>query len=238
MEGDFVEAAGKAKELMKEKRGKRLVGAFAPATEETDGTTEVPGVVSETVEGPDLGESLCRAESALTKEGDRDKPVAESRPSPTSQPNAEEEGEVIYLTSDSPYTLDRLKPYSTYIIGGLVDKNRHKGICYKTACDKGIKTAKLPIGEYMEMQSRFILATNHVVEIMVRWLECGNWGDAFMKVMPKRKGGKLREAGGAEYAEQNQDGIALLNSDDGNGSLSSVDEEVMCEARKNDNTTS
>jgi tRNA (guanine9-N1)-methyltransferase len=30
---------------------------------------------------------------------------------------------------------------------------------------------------------------------MVHWLECGDWGEAFMKVMPKRKGGKLREEG-------------------------------------------
>ena len=104
------------------------------------------------------------------------------------------QGEIIYLTSDSENTLDRLKPYSTYIIGGLVDKNRHKGICYRSACERGIKTAKLPIGEYMEMQSRFVLATNHVVEIMVRWLECGDWGEAFLKVIPKRKGGKLKQA--------------------------------------------
>ena len=107
-------------------------------------------------------------------------------------------GEIVYLTSDSPYTLDELKPYSTYIIGGLVDKNRHKGICYKIACEKGLKTAKLPIGEFMEMQSRFVLATNHVVEIMVRWLECGDWGKAFLDVIPKRKGGKLKEFEAAE----------------------------------------
>ena len=103
------------------------------------------------------------------------------------------QGEVIYLTSDSENTLDRLRPYSTYIIGGLVDKNRHKGICYKSARERNIKTAKLPIGEYMNMQSRYVLATSHVVEIMVRWLECGDWGEAFLKVMPKRKGGKLKE---------------------------------------------
>jgi tRNA (guanine9-N1)-methyltransferase len=112
---------------------------------------------------------------------------------------AGKEGEVVYLTSDSPHTLDRLQPYSTYIIGGLVDKNRHKGICYKTACDRGIKTAKLPIGEFMEMQSRFVLATNHVVEIMVRWLECGDWGESFVKVMPKRKGGVLKAAYGTKH---------------------------------------
>jgi tRNA (guanine9-N1)-methyltransferase len=107
----------------------------------------------------------------------------------------EAQGEVVYLTSDSEKTLDRLKPYSTYIIGGLVDKNRHKGICHKSACDRGVKTAKLPIGQYMDMQSRFVLATNHVVEIMIRWLEFGDWGEAFLKVVPKRKGGKLKQMG-------------------------------------------
>lgn len=110
-------------------------------------------------------------------------------------------GEVIYLTSDSPNTLSSLSPYSTYIIGGIVDKNRHKGICYKRAMDCNIKTAKLPIGDYMQMSTRAVLATNHVVEIMLRWLEYGDWGEAFLKVMPKRKGGVLRghkDAGDAE----------------------------------------
>ncbi|KAI1920283.1 tRNA (guanine(9)-N(1))-methyltransferase [Ophidiomyces ophidiicola] len=104
----------------------------------------------------------------------------------------EEEGEIIYLTSDSSDTLTELKPYSTYVIGGLVDKNRHKGICYKRAVEKGIKTAKLPIGEYMQMSSRYVLATNHVVEIIIRWLELGDWGQAFDQVIPKRKGGTLK----------------------------------------------
>ncbi|KAI4146393.1 MAG: hypothetical protein LQ341_002098 [Variospora aurantia] len=105
-----------------------------------------------------------------------------------------ESGEVVYLTSDSPDTLTELKPYSTYIIGGIVDKNRHKGICYKRAMDRGMKTAKLPIGDYMKMTSRFVLATNHVVEIMLRWLELGDWAKAFLQVIPKRKGGTLRNS--------------------------------------------
>ncbi|KAL8706209.1 MAG: hypothetical protein Q9201_000715 [Fulgogasparrea decipioides] len=106
---------------------------------------------------------------------------------------ASSSGEVVYLTSDSPDTLTELKPYSTYIIGGLVDKNRHKGICYKRAMDRDMKTAKLPIGDYMKMSSRFVLATNHVVEIMLRWLELGDWGKAFLEVIPKRKGGILKD---------------------------------------------
>ncbi|KAI4135116.1 MAG: hypothetical protein LQ347_000934 [Umbilicaria vellea] len=104
-----------------------------------------------------------------------------------------EAGEVVYLTSDSPHTLTELKPYSTYIIGGIVDRNRHKGVCYKRAMDRGVKTAKLPIGDYLQMASRFVLATNHVAEIMLRWLELGDWGEAFLHVVPKRKGGVLKE---------------------------------------------
>ncbi len=101
-------------------------------------------------------------------------------------------GEVVYLTSDSADTLTELRPYSTYIIGGLVDRNRHKGVCYKRAMDRGMRTAKLPIGDYMQMTSRFVLATNHVAEIMLRWLELGDWGKAFLQVVPKRKGGILK----------------------------------------------
>lgn len=114
---------------------------------------------------------------------------------PTEDKPSDEEGEVIYLSSESDNTLTTLKPNSTYIIGGLVDKNRHKGVCHKRAVERGIKTAKLPIGEFLEMKSRQVLVTNHVLEIMLKWLELGDWGQAFMAVLPERKGAKLREKG-------------------------------------------
>ena len=111
-------------------------------------------------------------------------------------------GEIVYLSSESENNISALSPHSTYIIGGIVDRNRHKGLCYKRACERGIKTAKLPIGEFMQMNSRQVLATNHVNEIMLHWLEVGDWGEAFMKVIPKRKGGVLKGAEG-EGAEEN-----------------------------------
>ncbi|KAK3708172.1 tRNA (guanine(9)-N(1))-methyltransferase [Vermiconidia calcicola] len=128
------------------------------------------------------------------------------------------ESETVYLTSEAEETLTELRPYSTYIIGGLVDKNREKGICYKRARQRGVKTAKLPIGEFMEMQSRKVLATNHVNEIMLRWLECGDWGRAFMKVIPKRKGGKLKgEAQSDGREERAEAGMQEDSDDDGGG---------------------
>lgn len=107
-------------------------------------------------------------------------------------PPVTENPSLVYLTSDSPNTLTHLSPNTSYIIGGIVDKNRHKGICYKRACERGIPTAKLPIGEFMEMQSRTVLTVNHVVEIMLKWLETKNWGDAFLQVIPKRKQAVLK----------------------------------------------
>jgi tRNA (guanine9-N1)-methyltransferase len=116
------------------------------------------------------------------------------------------QGEVVYLSSEASEDLTELKPYSTYIIGGLVDKNREKGICFKRAREAGVRTARLPIGSFMEMQSRKVLATNHVNEIMLKWLECGDWGEAFMKAIPKRKGGKLKNGGKGSGKEGRKDG--------------------------------
>ena len=112
--------------------------------------------------------------------------------SPTDAADDGEEGETVYLTSESPNTLRSLKPHGTYIIGGLVDRNRHKGLCYKRATERSVKTAKLPIADYMDLAGRLVLATNHVSEILLAWLETGDWGQALEKVMPKRKGAVLK----------------------------------------------
>ncbi|KAK4038316.1 guanine-1-methyltransferase-domain-containing protein [Parachaetomium inaequale] len=116
------------------------------------------------------------------------------------------ERSVVYLTSESPYTLDRLEANTSYVIGGIVDKNREKGLCFKRAKEFKVRTAKLPIGEYMAMQSRYVLTTNQVVEIMAKWLECGDWGQAFVDVIPKRKGGTLKGGHSEGSAPKDGDG--------------------------------
>uniref|UniRef100_A0A2P2IIL7 tRNA (guanine(9)-N(1))-methyltransferase n=1 Tax=Rhizophora mucronata TaxID=61149 RepID=A0A2P2IIL7_RHIMU len=60
---------------------------------------------------------------------------------------------LVYLTADSETVLDKLDPKEIYIVGGLVDRNRWKGITMRKAAEQGIRTAKLPIGNYLKMSS-------------------------------------------------------------------------------------
>ena len=95
---------------------------------------------------------------------------------------------LVYLTADTDEEITKLEPNHTYIIGGIVDKNRHKHLCYNKAKELGIKVARLPIGKYIEMNGRHVLVTSHVYELLCKWFENdGDWEKAFNKVLPPRK---------------------------------------------------
>ncbi|KAI8810069.1 guanine-1-methyltransferase-domain-containing protein [Cladochytrium replicatum] len=101
-----------------------------------------------------------------------------------------EKEKLVYLTADSDNVLDDLDEGKVYIIGGIVDRNRHKGLCFKRAQELGIATAQLPLGQHVKMSSRRVLATNHVFEIMARYLAEKDWEKAILAVLPKRKDAK------------------------------------------------
>ncbi|XP_053411406.1 tRNA methyltransferase 10 homolog A [Nycticebus coucang] len=96
--------------------------------------------------------------------------------------------DLVYLTSDSPNVLKELDESKAYVIGGLVDHNHHKGLTYKQASDYGLDHAQLPLGNFVKMNSRKVLAVNHVFEIILEYLETRNWQEAFFTILPQRKG--------------------------------------------------
>lgn len=65
---------------------------------------------------------------------------------------------VVYLTSDSSNILTEFEEGTTYVLGGLVDHNRYKSLCFDKAEKQGIRHAQLPISQYLpEMLSRRVL---------------------------------------------------------------------------------
>lgn len=114
--------------------------------------------------------------------------------SATTDPAQSVKQSIVYLTADSEEELTELRPNETYIIGGIVDRNRYKNLCLGKAKESDIRTAALPIGRYLEnLPTRKVLTVNQVFEIMLKWVETRDWETSLYAVIPKRKflsGGK------------------------------------------------
>lgn len=97
--------------------------------------------------------------------------------------------ELVYLTSESDNVIEQLEEDKVYIIGAFVDHNAHKGLCLKIAKEQGIRHGRLPINQYMEMKTRQVLSIDQVFAIISKVASCNlSWKEAFMKVLPQRKG--------------------------------------------------
>ncbi|RUS24385.1 guanine-1-methyltransferase-domain-containing protein, partial [Jimgerdemannia flammicorona] len=94
--------------------------------------------------------------------------------------------ELVYLMADSNDRILEIDEGKVYIIGGIMDKNRHKKLCYEKASKQGIRTMQLPIGEYIKMASWKVLTVNHVFEILLKYMEHKDWEKAFLEIIPHR----------------------------------------------------
>lgn len=58
---------------------------------------------------------------------------------------------LVYLTADAEEEIQTLDTNCYYIIGGLVDRNQHKRICLNRAEEHGIRTARLPLANFLQL---------------------------------------------------------------------------------------
>ncbi|KAG0213052.1 tRNA (guanine(9)-N(1))-methyltransferase [Mortierella sp. NVP41] len=149
------------------------ITATAGTTIEAGSSSSSAAADTAAVEGPSAEEiKALEAERALKEENLATIPAVKK---------------IVYLSADSPNTITELDPGTCYILGGIVDKNRFPNLCQSKAEKLGIETAQLPIGEYIQMSSRRVLTVNQVFEILLQFIECKDWKEAFLKVIPQRK---------------------------------------------------
>jgi tRNA (guanine9-N1)-methyltransferase len=91
----------------------------------------------------------------------------------------------VYLSGDSERELKELLAEECYVVGGLVDHNRHRGVSLERARLAGVPTARLPL-DSVRLKSSCHLAVNHVLEILQRRAEGASWPEC-AGAIPRRK---------------------------------------------------
>ena len=71
-----------------------------------------------------------------------------------------------------------------FILGGLIDRTILKNASLMRANSLGIEARRLPINEYM--RGRSCLNLDHVVSMICKFKETGDWKTAFEFAAPKR----------------------------------------------------
>ena len=99
---------------------------------------------------------------------------------------------VVYLSPDSETTLETIDPEAVYVIGGLVDDSVKKNTSSRYSESVGIKTARLPITNYMKRAEtgsfKQILTINQVFDILLDFHSSGDWSSALEKNIPPKTG--------------------------------------------------
>ncbi|CDF33817.1 unnamed protein product [Chondrus crispus] len=100
-----------------------------------------------------------------------------------------EKEKMVYLTHDAEDVLQTMDPDAIYVVGGIVDRNRLRCATMDKATRLGIKTARLNLDRNISLQHGTpVLTVNHCVEILVNAANGMSWRDAYLKVLPVRKG--------------------------------------------------
>ncbi|NP_001273882.1 tRNA methyltransferase 10 homolog B isoform X4 [Pan paniscus] len=98
---------------------------------------------------------------------------------------------LVYLTPDSEHALEDVDLNKVYILGGLVDESIQKKVTFQKAREYSVKTARLPIQEYMVRNQN---GKNYHSEILAINQETHNWPEALKKGVSSGKGYILRNS--------------------------------------------
>ncbi|CDR96520.1 tRNA (guanine-N1)-methyltransferase family protein, putative [Babesia bigemina] len=94
---------------------------------------------------------------------------------------------VTYLSADAEEVLDDISQEGIYVIGGIVDRNRLKGIALSRARYIGATCKRLPIKEHVQLTQSHVLSITACVSIILNYTANKNWTKALVESIPKRK---------------------------------------------------
>lgn len=99
--------------------------------------------------------------------------------------------QIVFLTADAEDVLQGVERSTIYVIGAFVDHNQHKRLSLQSAQRHGVRTARLPIKENIDVGNRCqILTINHVVELLTEFMTAFkgcDWKGALEAVLPVRR---------------------------------------------------
>jgi len=117
----------------------------------------------------------------------------------------------VYLTGDSENELSALEEGTVYVVGGFIDRNRHKGLTLNKARELGVAHARLPISEHLKLRGSYVLTVNQTTDVLTSYRELEDWGKAMESVVPLRKVHKDEgENAAEEEAEDRGDANAFV----------------------------
>ncbi len=108
--------------------------------------------------------------------------------------------------------MTQLENDKLYVIGGLVDHNSKKGLCHQLAVENGVQHARLPIGEYVEMNRRKVLSILHVFEIVGRVAQNEPWSEVIIDVLPSRSEARLKNQSSEDESSDDEEHVRLETS--------------------------
>lgn len=108
------------------------------------------------------------------------------------EPLSSADRRLVYLSAEGEETLDAIDADTVYVIGGLVDRNQHRGLTHRRAVAAGVPTARLPLEEHMQMNAEGrgrALTVNHCFELLLLRRQGVRWQEAIREVLPARRRG-------------------------------------------------
>mmetsp|Transcript_109173 Transcript_109173/g.189161 ORF Transcript_109173/g.189161 Transcript_109173/m.189161 type:complete len:380 (-) Transcript_109173:1217-2356(-) len=129
---------------------------------------------------------------------------------------------IVYLTADSDNVINTLDLDKVYVIGGIVDHNRHKGLTLDVARRHNCSHGKLPLADFLNLKEnhgRFtrVLTVNHMVGVLTKYHETKDWAAAFIHAIPSRKH-IVASHGKSDEADALDDEDGMLHGD-GEGTI-------------------